>query len=88
MKRTVSLILSLILLTGCFSFSANAENNGAEKALRFNKNGKFTILNFSDIQDGYPDIDPLYKARILYNIDTVNVFVRFFSLVKIAKQTI
>lgn len=70
MKRTVSLILSLILLTGCFSFSANAENNGGEKALRFNKNGKFTILNLSDIQDGYP-LNPLTKNYIEATVDTV-----------------
>ena len=39
-------------------------------------------LTYSDV---YPDIDPLYKARILFNIDTVNVFTRFFSLIKIAR---
>lgn len=35
-------------------------------------------------KDVYPDIDPLYEARILFNIDTVNVFMRFVCLIKIA----
>ena len=70
MKKIISLILSLIMLAGCFSLSAFAENNAAEKTLQFNKDGKFTILNISDIQDGYP-INPLTKKYIEDTVDMV-----------------
>ncbi len=70
MKKIISLILSLIMLTGYFSLSVYAENNGTEKTLQFNKDGKFTILNLSDIQDGYP-INPLTKKYIEDTVDMV-----------------
>ena len=69
MKRSISLILSLIMLAGCFCLSASAESEG-EKTLKFNDNGKFTILNISDIQDGYP-IHPLAKDYIIATVDKV-----------------
>ncbi len=71
MKRIISLILSLIMLAGCFSLSVCAESNGTEKTLQFNKDGRFTILNLSDIQDGYP-INPLTKKYIEDTVDMVN----------------
>ena len=58
------------MLTGCFSLSAFAENNGGEKALKFNGNGKFTILNISDIQDKYP-MENLAKDYITATVDKV-----------------
>ena len=63
MKKLTALILSVLMLTGCLTLSVYAENKGDEKALQFNKDGKFTILNISDIQDGYP-INPLTKDYI------------------------
>lgn len=54
MKKITAIILSLVMLTGFLSLSAAAGNSSEEKALQFNKDGKFTILNLSDIQDGYP----------------------------------
>ncbi len=71
MKRLIALILSVLMLTGCFTLSVYAENKGDEKALQFNKDGKFTILNISDIQDGYP-INPLTKDYIEKTVDHVN----------------
>ncbi len=70
MKKIISLILSLIMLAGCFSLSVYAENKGDEKALKFNKDGKFTILNISDIQDGYP-LNPLTKDYIEKTVDMI-----------------
>ena len=69
-KKIIFLILIFIMLTGCFSFSAHAEKSSKEKTLQFNKNGKFTILNFSDIQDGYP-LNPLTKKYIEDTVDMV-----------------
>lgn len=70
MKKITSFILSLIILACCFSLSVYAENKGDEKTLQFNKNGRFTILNLSDIQDGYP-INTLTKKYIEDTVDMV-----------------
>ena len=70
MKKIISLILSMIILAGCFTLPVYAEKNGADKTLQFNKDGKFTILNISDIQDGYP-INPLTKDYIEKTVDYV-----------------
>ena len=71
MKKLTALILSVLMLTGCLTLSVYAENKGDEKALQFNEDGKFTILNISDIQDGYP-INPLTKDYIEKTVDHVN----------------
>lgn len=70
MKKIISLILSMIILAGCFTLPVYAEKNGADATLQFNKDGKFTILNISDIQDGYP-INPLTKDYIEKTVDYV-----------------
>ena len=70
MKRIVALLLSLVILAGCFSVSVYAEDNSNGKTLQFNKDGKFTILNLSDIQDGYP-MEPLAKKYITDIVDMV-----------------
>lgn len=70
MKKIISLILCALMLASCFSLSAYAENKGAEKTLQFNKDGKFTILNLSDIQDGYP-LNELTKDYIIATVDKV-----------------
>lgn len=71
MKRITSFILCAVILISCFTFSAFAEKKGDEKNLQFNENGKFTILNISDIQDGYP-INSLTKDYIEKTVDKVN----------------
>lgn len=68
MKKTISLILSLIILATCFTTLVYAKE---DTALKFNDDGKFTILNISDIQDGYP-INPITKDYIERTIDMVN----------------
>ena len=67
MKKFLSLLLSLIMIISCFSLSVSAEGNNT---LKFNKDGKFTILNISDIQDGYP-INTLTKKYIEDTVDMV-----------------
>ena len=69
MKKTISLILTLIILATCFSSMAYAQK-GDNNTLKFNEDGKFTILNISDIQDGYP-LNPLTKDYIIKTIDMV-----------------
>lgn len=70
MKKFISFILSVLVLVSCFSLFAYAENEGAENTLKFNENGKFTILNISDIQDGYP-LNSLAKDYIEKTVDLV-----------------
>ena len=66
MKKTISLILSLIILATCFTSFAYAKDD----TLKFNKDGKFTILNISDIQDGYP-LNELTRDYIIKTVDLV-----------------
>ncbi len=70
MKKTLSLILSLIMLATCFTSVAYAAPKGDDSILKFNEDGKFTILNISDIQDGYP-LNPLTKDYIEKTVDMV-----------------
>ena len=70
MKKIISLVLSIIILAGCFTISGYAANKGEENTLQFNKDGKFTILNLSDIQDCYP-IKTLSKKYIEDTVDMV-----------------
>lgn len=71
MKKALSLILSMIILAACFITPAYAKSKGDETTLKFNKDGKFTILNISDIQDGYP-LNPLTRDYIEKTLDKVN----------------
>lgn len=70
MKKITSLLLSILLLAGCLSFPASAKSKKEENTLKFNNDGKFTILNISDIQDGYP-LNPLTKDYIIATLDKV-----------------
>ena len=69
MKKTISLILSMIILATCFSSLAYAKK-GDDNTLKFNEDGKFTILNISDIQDGYP-LNELTRDYIEKTVDKV-----------------
>lgn len=71
MKKIIALVLSLIMLATSFTASVYAESKGEENTLKFNDNGKFTILNISDIQDGYP-LNPLTKDYLVKLLDKVN----------------
>lgn len=70
MKKILSLVLSILLLVSCFTIPTFAEVKDDEDTLKFNKDGKFTILNISDIQDGYP-LNPLTKDYIEKTLDKV-----------------
>ncbi len=67
MKKIISLLLSIIVITSCFSLSVFAKD---DNTLKFNKDGKFTVLNISDIQDGYP-LNTLTKKYIEDTVDMV-----------------
>lgn len=70
MRKIISLILSLLMLSACLTLSAAADNKSQADTLQFNEDGKFTILNISDIQDGYP-LDTLAKDYIEATVDMV-----------------
>ncbi len=70
MKKIISFILSMIIIVTCFTTLVYAEKEGEESILKFGENGKFTILNISDIQDGYP-LNPLTKDYIEKTLDKV-----------------
>ena len=52
MKKILAIALSVLMMLSCLSLFAGAKE--ADKALQFGDDGKFTILQFADIQDGYP----------------------------------
>jgi len=51
MKKSISIILAVIMMLCMISF-ASAQNTS--ETLRFNEDGKFTIMHLTDIQDVYP----------------------------------
>lgn len=51
-KKLLAVILSVLMMLSCASLFAFAAEKDTE--LKFNEDGKFTILQFADIQDGFP----------------------------------
>ncbi|MBR6939240.1 MAG: metallophosphoesterase [Clostridia bacterium] len=51
MKKTIAVILSIILICGALSTGAFAVGEAKEETLKFNKDGKFKIMLFADSQD-------------------------------------
>lgn len=51
-KKYFALLLALLMLVPTFGMTGHAAD---KSELRFNEDGKFTILNVSDIQSGYPN---------------------------------
>lgn len=51
-KKAFAVVLSVLMLLSFVSLMAFAKEE--EKTLQFGEDGKFTILQFADIQDGYP----------------------------------
>lgn len=64
-KKLLAILLSVMLLISSASVFAAADDD----TLRFNKNGKFTILNISDIQDQYPEM----SITLDYIMDTLEM---------------
>ena len=66
MKKKLTLITSVVLvfalLIGSFSMSVSAKGS-VDKTLKFGSDGKFTILQFADIQDG-PILKPITRDFI------------------------
>ncbi len=67
-KKFISLMLSIILCLTVCTVAVGAEN---DTTLKFGENGKFTILNLSDIQDRYPLLN-ITKDYINDLVDIVN----------------
>ncbi len=51
-KKIFAIVLSVLMMLSCASLFASAAEK--DTALQFGDDGKFTILQFADIQDGYP----------------------------------
>lgn len=51
LKKAAAILICLVLILSTLGTFASASG---DKTLQFNKDGKFTILNISDIQDNYP----------------------------------
>lgn len=51
MKKLISVLLSVCLVTSFFVFSASAEENEELTQLKFSADGKFTVLQITDPQD-------------------------------------
>lgn len=51
-KKIFAVVLSVLMMLSCLTLFAGATET--EQTLQFGEDGKFTILQFADIQDGYP----------------------------------
>lgn len=52
MKKFFAVLLSALMVLSCSALFASAAET--DETLKFGEDGKFTILNFADIQDGFP----------------------------------
>ncbi len=66
MKRLLSVILAIVMVF-CFTVTGFAKEN---KTLRFNDDGKFTIVHLTDSHLDYP-IQPFLRQYIVEMLDTV-----------------
>lgn len=57
MKKVLAIILAVIMLVSGSAFAYAADST--TPTLQFNKDGKFKVLIFADIQDGYPFVEDL-----------------------------
>lgn len=74
LKKLIAIILSSIIAFSVFAVAGSASlciKPEVNKELKFNDNGKFTILNLSDIQDGFP-LTGITKDLIKDTIDATN----------------
>ena len=75
-----------IINTPTVGFNAYKDKNVGSRVFVIDENEPESFetycLTYSDI---YTDVDELYEARILYNIDTTGWFTKLKSLIKIAK---
>lgn len=68
-KKIFAVVLSVIMALSCLALMASASE--AKATLQFNEDGKFTILQMSDIQDGYP-MKTITKRYIKDTLNEVN----------------
>lgn len=69
-KKILCVLLSVLMIASAMALAASAAQTDSEQ-LKFNADGKFTILNFSDIQDRYP-MKSITKDLIKDTIARVN----------------
>ncbi len=69
-KKIFAVVLSVIMALSCLALTVSAKTTTDAK-LQFNEDGKFTILQMSDIQDGYP-MKTITKRYIKDTLDKVN----------------
>ncbi len=67
-KKIFAFALSVIMMLSCMSLMAFAKEE--KMTLQFNEDGKFTVLQFADIQDGYPMLT-ITKKLIKDTLDKV-----------------
>ena len=73
LKKTLSIIMSIILICSCAAFFAYAKTSEeADTHLQFGKDGKFRIMQISDMQDFFP-MKSITKNVIKKALDTYPV---------------
>ena len=74
-----------IINTPTIGFNAYNDQNVGSRVFVIDENDPENFETYClGISDVYPEIDKLYEARILYNIDTTGWFTKLCSLVRIA----
>ena len=73
MKKVISIILSMVIICSCCGVLAFAKTSEeADTHLQFGKNGKFRIMQISDMQDMFP-MKSITKNVIRKALDTYPV---------------
>ncbi len=70
LKKLIATTLSIFVILSLFSVISFAEIESDDTELKFGDDGKFTILNISDIQDNYP-LNYVCKHYIADTVDLV-----------------
>lgn len=71
MKKLIAVLLSCMLILSTLGITGSAAKEGVDTSLQFGEDGKFTILNISDIQNGYP-LNSVTKKYIIDTLDMVD----------------
>ena len=66
MKKFFAVLLSALMVLSCSALFASAAET--DKTLQFGDDGKFTILQFADIQDGYPIMTITKKLQAITSL--------------------
>lgn len=64
-KRIIAVLLSIVMLISCVAFSASASTKAEDAKLKFNSDGKFKIIQYTDIHLTENDEQNTYPLKFI-----------------------